>query len=321
MNAPKTNLFGHWWLWVILMAVLVFWSLSIGSVQVPLSDIFDASSEYFEVVWSLRLPRIINAILVGGCLALAGLLIQNLVKNPLADPYLLGVSGGAAVVQLLIIITGLSLSQHVLFAFGFLGSLLTTLLLLKLSYQGRIRPDKITLNGVVLAFGFAAFISFVLATASGQQVKSMMFWLMGDLSFSQPNWLMPLIVLVCFLVLFNNARALDLLARGETFALKSGVNTNRMNLMVFIITALLTSMAVAQAGTIGFVGLIIPHLVRLIVGYQHRKLIPMCFLVGASFLLAADTLARTVMSPIQLPVGIFTALIGVPVFLWLNKKI
>lgn len=301
--------------------LLVFVGLSVGSVHVPLNAIFDSDSSYFEIVWQLRFPRIINAIMVGACLALAGLLIQNLVKNPLADPYLLGVSGGAAVVQLLVIVTGLSLSQHLLFAFGFMGSLLATLLLLKLSYQGRIRPDKVTLNGVVLAFGFAAFISFILATASGQQIKSMMFWLMGDMSFAKPNALMPVLLLISFLLLIKHNRALDLLARGDLFALKSGVNTHRINLMIFVITALLTSMAVAQAGTIGFVGLIIPHLVRMVAGYQHRNLIPMCILVGACFLLAADNLARTVMSPIQLPVGIFTALIGVPVFLWLNRKV
>lgn len=305
----------------MLLLFLVIVALSVGSVHVPLNTLFDSESPYFDIIWQLRLPRIINAVMVGACLALAGLLIQNLVKNPLADPYLLGVSGGAAVVQLMVIVTGLSLSQHLLFAFGFMGSLLATLLLLKLSYHGRIRPDKITLNGVVLAFGFAAFISFILATASGQQIKSMMFWLMGDMSFAQPNALMPVLLLISFVLLMKNHRALDLLARGDLFAQKSGVNTHRINLMIFIITALLTSMAVAQAGTIGFVGLIIPHLVRMMAGYLHRQLIPMCVLVGACFLLAADTLARTVMSPIQLPVGIFTALIGVPVFLWLNRKI
>ena len=143
-----------------MLLLLVVVALTVGSVQVPFSALFDSDSTYFEIIWQLRFPRIINSIMVGACLALAGLLIQNLVKNPLADPYLLGVSGGAAVVQLMVIVTGLSLSQYLLFAFGFMGSLLATLLLLKLSYQGRIRPDKITLNGVVLAFGFAAFISF-----------------------------------------------------------------------------------------------------------------------------------------------------------------
>lgn len=308
------------WFWSVVLLFLVIFSLMVGSVSAPVSSLWRPESEFYPVIWQLRWPRIVNAMLVGACLSLAGLLIQNLVKNPLADPYLLGVSGGAAVVQLLVITAGIGVSQLTLFGFGFMGSLLATLLLLKLSYYGQLRPNKITLNGVVLAFGFAAFISFILATASGQQVKSMMFWLMGDLSFSQPNLLMPVLMFIALMLLMTQARALDLLARGDLFARKSGVDTKRVNLQVFVTAALLTSLAVAQAGTIGFVGLIIPHLVRLMVGYKHKKLIPMCVIVGASFLLMADTLARTVMSPIQLPVGIFTAMIGVPVFLWLNRR-
>jgi iron complex transport system permease protein len=308
------------WFWLMALLLLVVMSLLLGSVQVSLPALWTPESPYFEVIWQLRWPRIINALLVGASLSLAGLLIQNLVKNPLADPYLLGVSGGAAAVQLLVVVVGLSLSPTSLFFFGFLGSLAATLLLLKLSFQGHLRPNKVTLNGVVLAFGFAAFISFVLSTADGQQVKTMMFWLMGDLAFAQLNGLMPILLLFTVLLLMNQARALDLLARGDLFAQKSGVNTKGLNMLVFVLAALLTSMAVAQAGTIGFVGLIIPHIVRLMVGFQHRRLIPMCVLVGAVFLLLADTLARTLMSPIQLPVGIFTALIGVPVFLWLNSK-
>ncbi|MCX7552318.1 iron ABC transporter permease [Marinicella sp. S1101] len=321
MVSTTTNLWGQWWWWLLLLIVIGLVALTMGSVHTPLAAVFNSDSEYFEIIWQLRMPRIINAMLVGGSLALAGLLIQNLVKNPLADPYLLGVSGGAATVQLVVIISGIALAQNTLFFFGFLGSLAATLLLLKLSYHGQIKPEKITLNGVVLAFGFAAIISFVLATASGQQVKSMMFWLMGDMSFAQPNLLMPVVILACMLLLMKHHRALDLLARGELFALKSGVNAQRINLIIFTITALLTAMAVAQAGTIGFVGLIIPHLVRLMTGFKHQNLIPMCFLVGACFLVAADTLARTIMSPIQLPVGVFTAMIGVPVFLMLNRKV
>ncbi len=310
-----------WLISALLMLLLIITAMLVGSVSTPVDALWDTNSPYYDVIWQLRFPRIINALMVGACLSLAGLLIQNLVKNPLADPYLLGVSGGAAAVQLLVIVTGLSLSPLILFLFGFMGSLLAAMLLLKLSYYGELRPNKITLNGVVLAFGFAAFISFVLATASGQQVKSMMFWLMGDLSFAQFNWLMPVLLLSMMVMLMSKARALDLLARGDLFAQKSGVNTKQLNLQSFVMTALLTSMAVAQAGTIGFVGLIIPHMVRLLVGYQHRNLIPMSMVVGAGFLLLADTLARTVMNPIQLPVGIFTALIGVPVFLWLNRKL
>lgn len=304
----------------VLLALMIA-ALLVGSVTVPMNALWDTSSPYYEVIWQLRFPRVVNATLVGASLSLAGLLIQNLVKNPLADPYLLGVSGGAAMVQLLIIVTGLSLTSLSLFISGFFGSLLATILLLKLSYQGGFRPNKVTLNGVVLAFGFAAIISFILSTADGQQIKSMMFWLMGDLSFAQLNGLVPVVLITTVIILQRQARSLDILARGEMFAQKSGVNTKNLNMQIFLMTAILTSMSVAQAGTIGFIGLIIPHIVRMLVGYQHSHLIPMSVLVGAGFLLCADTLARTVMSPIQLPVGIFTAMIGVPVFIWLNRKL
>ncbi|KAA3639281.1 MAG: iron ABC transporter permease [Proteobacteria bacterium] len=309
------------WVWWLLLLLALLVSLSVGSVTVIFGQLFNSDSISYSIVWQLRLPRAFNAMLVGGCLALAGLLIQNLVKNPLADPYLLGVSGGAASCQLLVIMLGLSLSAEALFLIGFAGSLLATLLVLKLSYHGRIKPNKVTLNGVVMAFGFAAIISFMLSLADGQQIRSMMFWLMGDLSFAQPSWLMVVLLALCYALLRRQHSALDLLARGELFARKSGVHAERLNLMVFIMTALLTSMAVAQAGTIGFVGLIIPHIVRLLVGYQHRHLLSVTILAGALFLLIADTLARTVLSPIQLPVGIFTALVGVPVFLVLSRKI
>lgn len=309
------------WVWWLFLLVALLVSVSVGSVALPIDQLFNPDSITYSIVWQLRLPRAINAMLVGGCLALAGLLIQNLVKNPLADPYLLGVSGGAASCQLLVIMLGLSLSAEALFLIGFGGSLLATLLVLKLSFHGRIKPNKVTLNGVVMAFGFAAIISFMLSLADGQQIRSMMFWLMGDLSFAQPSWLMVVLLVLCFVLLRRQHTALDLLARGELFARKSGVHAERLNLMVFLMTALLTSMAVAQAGTIGFVGLIIPHIVRLLVGYQHRHLLPVTILAGALFLLIADTLARTVLSPIQLPVGIFTALVGVPVFLLLSRKI
>lgn len=309
------------WVWWLFLLVALLVSVSVGSVALPIDQLFNPDSITYSIVWQLRLPRAINAMLVGGCLALAGLLIQNLVKNPLADPYLLGVSGGAASCQLLVIMLGLSLSAEALFLIGFGGSLLATLLVLKLSFHGRIKPNKVTLNGVVMAFGFAAIISFMLSLADGQQIRSMMFWLMGDLSFAQPSWLMVVLLALCFVLLRRQHTALDLLARGELFARKSGVHAERLNLMVFLMTALLTSMAVAQAGTIGFVGLIIPHIVRLLVGYQHRHLLSVTILAGALFLLIADTLARTVLSPIQLPVGIFTALVGVPVFLLLSRKI
>ena len=304
----------------LLLLLVVFCSLLFGPVNTPINALFDSQHGFYDIIWQVRWPRVMNAILVGSCLSLAGLLIQNMVKNPLADPYLLGVSGGAATVQLFFILTASSLSANLQVLAGFAGGFAAAMLLLKLSYYGQIRTSKLTLNGVVLAFGFAAVISMMLALAPPDQMKSMMFWLMGDLSFVQSQWWHFAVVLLAVMVLFRQHRPLDILARGELFAVKSGVNAVALNLLVFTITALLTSIAVAQAGTIGFVGLVVPHLMRLLVGNRHYMLIPLSVLAGAIFLLAADTLSRTVMSPIQLPVGIFTALIGVPVFLWLNSK-
>ncbi|MCF6299653.1 MAG: iron ABC transporter permease [Proteobacteria bacterium] len=303
------------------MLSMVVIALTVGSVSVSFSELFTPNSPHHQIIWQIRLPRIINALVVGGLLSLAGLLIQNLVKNPLADPYLLGVSGGAAVIQLLIIISGVQLASSVNMLAGFIGSAVATLLLLKISYQGHIKPDKLTLNGVVLAFGFAAIISFLLAVALNENIKSRLFWLMGDLSFVKPGWIVLVILLFSIFYLHRLHPELDMLARGEQFAKKSGVAVTKINLTVFLMVALLTSLAVSQAGTIGFVGLIIPHIVRLISGNSHQQLILLTPVIGACFLLFADTIARTILSPIQLPVGVFTAIIGVPVFLFLNLKV
>ena len=304
----------------LLLLLVVIFSLLFGTVSTPFNAVYDTQHPLHGIIWQVRWPRVQNALLVGACLSVAGLLIQNMVKNPLADPYLLGVSGGAATVQLFFILTASSLASDLQVLAGFAGGFGAAMLLLKLSYSGQIRTSKLTLNGVVLAFGFAAIISMMLALAPPDQMKSMMFWLMGDLSFVRSQWWHFVVLFLATLLLFSKHKPLDILARGELFATKSGVNASRLNLLVFTLVALLTSIAVAQAGTIGFVGLVVPHLMRLLVGNRHYMLIPLSVLAGALFLLAADTLSRTVMSPIQLPVGIFTALIGVPVFLWLNSK-
>lgn len=307
-------------LWSVVVLMMLFISLNVGTLDTEWQALWQADHPHHDIIWQLRWPRAVNALLVGACLALAGLLIQNMVKNPLADPYLLGVSGGAATVQLSLILLASSLPIVIQVLAGFAGSILAAILLLKLSYFGQIRTAKLTLNGVVLAFGFAAIISFLLAMAPPEQMKSMMFWLMGDLSFAQNHAWQFMVLLLSAWVLYSKHRPLDILARGEWFALKTGVDAAQLNLWVFGLAALLTSVAVAQAGTIAFVGLVVPHMVRLMAGNTHRVLIPLSLLAGAAFLLAADTLSRTVLSPLQLPVGIFTAVIGVPVFLILNRK-
>ncbi len=305
----------------LLIFILGVISLKVGTVEVPWSALWDVEHASHAIIWQIRWPRILNAIFVGCTLSLSGLMVQNMVKNPLADPYLLGVSGGAATGQLILILTTVSVSSFSQVMIGFGSSLGAALLLLKLSYFGQIRTAKLTLNGIVMAFGFAAVISFILSVSPPDKVKSMMFWLMGDLSFGQAQvWQFVLLFLVV-IILYRQHRSLDLLARGEWFAIKSGVDAKRLNLLVFTAAALLTSMAVAQAGTIGFVGLVVPHLVRMLIGNSHRVLIPLCSLAGAVFLLLADTLSRILMPPLQLPVGIFTALVGVPVFMILNRRI
>ncbi len=306
--------------WSVVVLLLLLISLNVGTLDTNWQAMWEPDHAHHDIIWQLRWPRALNALLVGACLSLAGLLIQNMVKNPLADPYLLGVSGGAATVQLSLILLASSLPIIIQILAGFAGSLLAALLLLKLSYFGHIRTAKLTLNGVVLAFGFAAIISLLLAMAPPEQMKSMMFWLMGDLSFAQHQAWQFIVLLFAAAILYSKHRPLDILARGEWFAIKSGVDAAKLNLWVFGLAALLTSVAVAQAGTIAFVGLVVPHMVRLLAGNTHRLLIPLSLLAGGAFLLAADTLSRTVLSPLQLPVGIFTAVIGVPVFLILNRK-
>ena len=176
------------------------------------------------------------------------------------------------------------------------------------------------LSGVVMAFAYGAVISLVLTLSPLSSTKPMLYWLMGDLSFAAFSWYPLLILITGLLWCWKYHKELDLLARGEFFALKSGVDVKKMNLLLLLSSSLFTALAVSMAGTIGFVGLVVPHIARLIAGNAHAKLIPLSALIGAIVLLLADTLARSVVAPIQLPVGVFTALIGVPVFIFLIRK-
>ncbi len=318
----KIRLHNRWKL-LAAAAVLLAGALGavfIGATEVSWADFWSAESAVQQrVIWDLRVPRIVNAVLVGALLSLAGLMIQNLLKNPLADPYVLGISGAAASTQLLLLMWGVQMSLTLFTLFGLIGSVLAMGLVLRLSYRAGIHSNRLLLNGVVMAFGFAALISFMLSVAPERNLKSMMFWLMGDLSYAGLNPLAPLVLLAGSLWVFYRHRAMDLMARGEVFAAKTGVSVNRMNLMLFTVSSLFTATAVSLAGSIGFVGLVVPHIGRLLVGHAHRDLIPMVALLGGVFLLFSDTLARSVMAPLQLPVGVFTALLGVPVFLFLNR--
>ena len=308
-------------------------SLTQGSIPVSFHDLLSilrgqaldpAHSLARQLILELRLPRSLGAFFTGALLALAGVLMQVLVRNPLADPYILGISGGAALAALLAMLLGLS--GILLDASAFVGALLAVILVFGLARQnsggrqGAWTPLRLLLTGVVLAAGWGALISFILAITPEQQLKSMLFWLMGDLSYSINPWPLGIVLIVGLLASLPLARSLNVLIRGERLAESLGVDTGKVQLALFLLASLLTASAVSQAGSIGFVGLVIPHLVRLMGYTDHRILIPAASLCGGILLVIADTLARTVLAPQQLPVGIITALLGIPLFLHLLQK-
>jgi iron complex transport system permease protein len=297
--------------------------LALGSGSVPLSptEVRDAltgngSALNHDIVMELRLPRALGAFAIGALLALAGALMQVLLGNPLADPYVLGVSGGAAVGALLALFLGLA--GLPVTAAAFAGALLSILLVFALARRGG--PPRLLLTGVVLAAGWGAAVSFLLSIAPERGLRPMVFWLMGDLS--QPGGVAPAwgALALGLLLTLPLARDLNLLARGELQAGALGANVSGLRLHLYLVASLLTAAAVTLGGNIGFVGLVIPHLVRLVAGSDHRIVLPASALLGGTLLLAADTLARTVAAPQQLPVGVLTAFIGVPLFLILLAR-
>lgn len=276
-------------------------------------------SEFGELLWRLRIPRALAAWVVGALLALSGCLMQVLLRNPLADPYILGVSGGAACAALLGMSLGLASAYLPLMAL--LGALVSILLVFGLARgEGPWSGTRLLLTGVVTASGWSALISLMLALGPDNSLRGMLFWLLGDLSYaSAPSWSFIVLVII-FFTCFAMARSLNVLAMGETTARLLGEPTERLLWVVYLLASILTATAVSIAGSIGFVGLIIPHLVRLVVGSDHRILLPAAGLFGGVFLVLSDTIARTVLAPRQLPVGVVTAIIGVPLFLALLNR-
>jgi len=272
------------------------------------------------LVLDLRLPRAISAFSVGGLLALAGCLLQALLRNPLADPYILGISGGAAVAALGALLLGAGSGW--VSGSALLGSLVAMLLVFGLSHgRGAWTETRLLLTGVVVAAGCGALVSLMLALSPQATLSSMLFWLLGDLGQNHsPGW--GLAVLIAGLLLaVPFARTLNLYARGEQVAAALGENIAVLRYGIYFLASLLTATAVTLAGSIGFVGLVVPHLLRLLGSTDHRRLLPDAVLLGGSLLVIADTLARSVLAPAQLPVGVLTALLGVPVFLLLLARV
>ena len=272
-----------------------------------------------EVILNLRLPRALNAFSTGGLLALAGALMQVLLRNPLADPYVLGISGGAAVAALGGILLGLA-GPYVDAAAGG-GALAATLLVFALAHgRGGWTPQRLLLNGVVVASGCAAVVSLMLALGEPSRLRGMLFWLMGDLSYAEFSPAALLLLIGIGALATARARSLNVIARGEVESQALGLDLRPARIALFSATAALTAAAVTTAGGIGFIGLVTPHLVRLVAGSNHRVVVPASILLGGTLLTLADTLARVVAAPRELPVGALTALIGVPLFLILLRR-
>lgn len=309
-------------------------ALCLGAVHIAFADVVGAivnglsghvsASEEELILFSVRLPRIVFAGIVGASLSLGGVVFQALLRNPLADPYVLGISGGSALGAIIGIVIGAS-SFYLgvpLLAFG--GALMTVFLVFIVAggSRGVLLDNTLLLAGVVVNSFFSAAILFALSIVNSMELHSISFWLMGDLSRAAPREIAvaALCLLIGFAVLYSQARKLNLIVQGEETAVQLGVNVHATKYVLLIVTSLITAVAVSLAGIIGFVGIMVPHMMRLVFGSDHRLLLPAAALFGASFLVIADTLARTILTPAELPVGVITALCGAPYFIFLMRK-
>ncbi len=320
-------------LMILLIGTIIFCSFQ-GSADINLKDALEVFSNPLEQNWldakavillKVRLPRILLACMVGGALAVSGVVLQALLRNPLADPYVLGVSSGSALGAIIAILLGLNINIGVLPSiplFGFAGGLVTILFVYHISKMHRkISVQTMLLVGVVSGAILAAIIMFITSIAGPHKVEGIIFWLMGSLS--SQDYPMVLIVssyvIIGILILLYHARSLNLLVLGEESAVQLGLDVERAKKIAFVGASLITGAAVSVSGLIGFVGILIPHLVRMIIGSDHRLLLPAAGLSGSIYLVIADTLARTLLAPTEIPVGVITAICGGPFFIYLLR--
>ncbi len=296
-------------------------SLTLGSsgLDTPWQRLAEGDPLMRTIVWELRLPRALAAFGTGVVLALAGVLMQALLRNPLADPYVLGVSGGAAVGALGLMLAGAAgFAIDVGAAAGAFGAML--LVFAVAHGPGGWTTTRLLLTGVVVAAGCGAIVSLLLSLSDDLRLRGMLFWLLGDFGYVRTPWWLLGLALVAIPACLLAARPLDALARGDLQARLLGVPVRGLRIAIYVAASVLTAAAVTTAGSIGFVGLVTPHLVRLLVGSSHRAVIPAAALAGGALLVVADLMARTIVAPRILPVGALTALIGVPLFLLLIRR-
>ncbi len=319
---------------------MIITSLSLGYINIPITDIItilygkitadlqilkNINATYLAVILDVRLPRILTCAGVGAALAVSGSLFQGILLNPLADPYTLGVSAGAAFGACVAIILNLSAAYVSVPLFAFIGACTTLFVVMFLSYSSKnpmagLSSNNLILSGIIVGAILSAGISFLKFIAN-EQVSVIIFWLMG--SFASKTWfdflIVTLFLLIGFSVAIFYARDLNLISLGAKSAASLGVDLKKTNIILLVTGSMLAAVCVSVSGIIGFVGLLVPHMVRFITGPDNRKLIPLSMLAGASLLLFADTITRAVL-PYEIPIGVLTALTGGPLFCWIFKK-
>jgi iron complex transport system permease protein len=319
----------------VLLVVAITAGVAVGSVELSPATVWrvvfahlarhPSASTADAIVWEIRLPRVLLAAVVGAALTTAGTVVQVLVRNALADPFLLGISSGASVGATTVLLFGAfaSLGLWALSFGSILGALGAMVLVFVVARQdGRLSPLQLTLCGVVMAGLFESITSFLIFRGNPQATQSVLFWLLG--SFGNASWSQlpgPALGLAAATVyLFSQARALNALAMGADTAMSLGVDVHRLRRNLFLVTSLIAGLAVAVSGVIGFVGLVVPHIVRMMVGSDHRRTLPVGVVVGAAFMVLADLLARTIVAPQEMPIGVITAILGAPTLIVLIRR-
>ena len=312
---------------VLLMAM--FLGLSLGSSQSGIKAVFQNilgigphDPMLDTIIWKIRFPRILLATLVGGTLSLGGLVFQALLKNPLAEPYILGISGGSAIGAIIGILIGFAKFPGIsLMAFS--GSIGTLLLILVMSSgQTILKKDALLLSGVMVNAFCGAVIMFLVSLTQDARLHNIIFWLMGDLSMvDMPQvGILAAMLLPCFFLLFWFSNSMNLLLMGKEMAQTMGVNVKAVTVILLVVTSFMVSATVSYCGLVGFVGLVVPHLLRLLFGPDHRVLVPACVFGGGAYLVFCDVLARALPEQGEMPAGVITAMVGAPLFIYLLKR-
>lgn len=322
----------RWSMYLVVLVALalsaIVLSLSVGEISIPFGDLPQVFSEKdsmeYGVLFYIRIPRTLLGFSVGGSLSLAGAILQGVYRNPLVEPYTLGISGGASLGVTFVLVTGFHVANILILPLaGFLGAFATIFLVYTLSIRNReLNVNRMLLIGVMISFISSSLMMFLMSITSAENIQSIVFWMMGSLNETNQTLITIVVVLslVCLIVAYLFVMPLNALRLGEERAKHLGVNSNVIIRILFIITSLLTGAAISVAGVIGFVGLVIPHIVRLWVGSDYRIMLIASFLSGSAFLLVCDVLARTIISPNELPIGVITGIVGGVMFILLLSK-